>query len=79
MNGVCSIRQAIEALGKDVLVTDTKSMADYAARIARASGHELCQRKQETGGWELRAREVPRRRRKCFNVNQLQKEAESLF
>jgi hypothetical protein len=58
-NGV-TIRQAVEALGRVSLVADTKSAADYAAKIAREGGHHVCQRKQETGGWELRAR---RRRR----------------
>jgi hypothetical protein len=55
MNRAHTIRQAVAALGKDEIVTDTKSMADYAAKIAREGGHALRQRKQETGGWELRA------------------------
>lgn len=56
MNGGHTIRQAIEALGKDVLVTDTRSMVDYAARIAREHGRAHYQRKLETGGWELKLR-----------------------
>jgi hypothetical protein len=59
MNAAASIRAAIA--GREPLVTDTKSMADYAGRIARERGRVIRQRKMETGGWEL---QVARRRKK---------------
>jgi hypothetical protein len=60
MNAAASIRVAIT--GREPLVTDTKSMADYAGRIARERGRAIRQRKTETGGWELQA--VSRRKKK---------------
>jgi hypothetical protein len=36
-------------------------MADYVTRVARERGRALCQRKLESGGWEIRVR----RRKKC--------------
>jgi len=56
MSMASSIRQVVRDLGRDRLVVDSKSMADYAARIARTQGQALRQRKMEFGGWELRTR-----------------------
>jgi hypothetical protein len=55
-----------KALGKEIVVVDSKSMADYAARIARGEGKNLRQRKLEMGGWVLKAARKPRRQSDLF-------------
>jgi hypothetical protein len=60
------IRQAVRDLGKDRLWVDSKSMADYASRIARTQGQALRQRKMEMGGWELRTRHLRRTQTTLF-------------
>jgi hypothetical protein len=51
-----SIRQGVNELrtSSAMLVVNAKTMADYAARIARQGGRSLSQRKVESGGWEIR-------------------------
>ena len=46
------------------IVCDSKSVADYLARLAREQGQALSQRKQLDGSWELSISEGALRRRK---------------
>ena len=59
-----SLRKSIRQHDGSTIVTDSQSLADYAARIAREHGSALRQSKQYDGGWELSISEGAIKRRK---------------
>jgi hypothetical protein len=61
MSIAAAIRKAVE--DRQMLVVDSKSEADYAARVAKEHGRVFYQRKLVTGGWVLRICPGVRRRR----------------
>jgi hypothetical protein len=52
------------SVGSPPVFTDSKSLADYAAKIARQEGRALSQQKQLDGGWHLLISEAAALRRR---------------
>ena len=59
-----SLRKSIRQHDGSTIAVDAKSIADYAAKIAREHGSALRQSKLSDGGWELSVSEGAIKRRK---------------